>query len=272
MAQDLYSQNNNEINNSPYMPDGYEKTTQRKRLLLIVVGVIVGVGLIVVVAFLLLSPSAQDKYNKAATAAARKVTPNAVVNNVKVAGSFAVATVSDPTAKGQAKAGNATIFKVNKDGSMTQIANGSYFSPTDLLGLGIPLATQATLAGRNLAQVQKDLAGECGYTSGNVPGYIGFNGSFNPGGWKIDALTLSGLEQTLSDTISAQNARAKTSGTVICVNATRKNSNKTTDAKTFISTFTLQVQFIKGDGTITSHTLTFSNGHYRTYTLDGQKM
>ena len=58
---------------------------------------------------------------------------------------------------------------------------------------------------------------------------------------------------------------------VICVNATQKNSNTTTDKTTYISTFTLQVQFITDDGTLTTHTVTFAVGpnYYHSYTLDG---
>lgn len=270
MPPNQSSQNSNEIYHTPYPPSGNEKARPVK----IAVGILVGFGLILLVAYLLLSPIGQDKYTKAATAAARKVTPNAVVSNVKTAGGFALAAVSDPTAQSQAKAGNVTIFKVNNDGSMTQIANGSYFSPIDLLGFGIPLATQAKLTGQNLTQVQRDLAGACGYSGGSEPGFSGFNGSFNPGGWQIDAATLDGLEQALTAAISYKNAEAKPTEKVICVHATREKSNATTDTQTYISTFTLQLQLVAGNGTVTNHTFTFATGpnYYRSYTFDGQKI
>ncbi len=264
------SQNSNEIYHTPYPPSGNEKARPVK----IAVGILVGLGLILLVAYSLLSPIGQDKYTKAATAAARRVTPNAVVSNVKAAGGFALATVSDPTAQSQAKAGNVTIFKVNSDGSMTQIANGSYFSPIDLLGFGIPLATQAKLIGQNLTQVQRDLAGACGFSGGSSPGFTGFNGSFNPGGWQIDAATLDGLEQALTATISNKNTEANNGEKVICVNATREKSNANTNKQTYISAFTLELQFISSNGTLTSHMFTFAVGpnYYRSYTLDGQKI
>ena len=267
-----YSQNSNDKNSNPYTPDEYEKTKTAK-ILKIAVVILVAVGILIAV-YLALFSGGQDKNTKAAADAAKKVTPNAEVRKVKVADGFAIAIVSDPTAKGQASAGNTTIFRVSADGSMTQIANGSYFSSIDLLGLGIPLATQVKLTERNFAQVQKDLSGECGYSGGNVPGYIGFSGSFNPGGWQIDAATLDGLEQALTASITNKNAVANEGNKVICINATREKSNVVTSAKTYISTFTLELQFITGNGTVSSHTFTFATGpnHYRSYTLDGQKI
>ena len=259
--------NNNQVFNKPYTPGGYEKAKLRK-LLLIVVGVILAI--IIVIA--LVPESQQSKYTKSATAAARKQIPDAKVRNVKVAGGFAIAIVSDPSAEGQANSGNTTIFRVNKDGSMAQLANGSSFSPIDLLGLGMPLATQAKLAGTDIVHVKQNLAAQCGnYDYGEI-GFSGFGGSFNPGGWLLDAATLDGLEQKLSSIIGSQNAEAKGGKAVICVNASQKNSNFTTNKTTYISTFTLHVQFITSDGTLTTHTVTFTNGspRYRTYTLDGQ--
>jgi hypothetical protein len=273
MPQDSYAQNDSGISNNPYTTGGYKKTNRRKPLL-IAVGILLAVGIIAPAIYLSLSESGQDKNTNAATAAARKVTPNAEVRNVKVADGFATAIVSDPTAKGQANAGNMTIFKVNKDGSMTQIANGSDFSPIDLSGFGIPLATQAKLSGRNLTQIEQGLASLCGYSGSNVPGYYGFSGSFNPDEWQIDAATLDGIEQALTAAISNKNTGAKDGEKVICVSATREKSNAITDTKTYISTFTLELQLITSNGTATTHTFTFALGpsHYSRYTLDGQSI
>jgi hypothetical protein len=269
MPQDVYSQNSNGTYDNSYTSSGYEKSKLRKTLL-IVVGLFATIGIIALVVHFSQPESQQSKYIKSATAAARKQIPNAKVTNVKVAGGFALAIVSDPTADGQARAGNTTVFKVNKDGSMKQLANGSYFSPIDLLGLGVSLTTQVKLTGNSMGQVKQTLANQCDYNGGNTPGYSGFDGSFSPGEWQIDSATLSGLEQTLSDTIS-NSIETKPGKAVVCVNATQKNSNATTDMKTYVSTFTLQVQFITGDGTLTTHALTFATGpnHYRNYTLDG---
>ena len=271
MPWDPDLQNNNQIYNNPYAPDGYEKAKLRK-LLLIVVGVFLTITIVIVIVHLSIPESQQSKYTKSATAAARKHTPNAKVKNVNVADGFAIAIVSDPAAEGQANSGNTTVFRVNKDGSMVQIANGSSFGPVDLLGLGIPLATQAKLTGSSVGQVKQNLANQCGYSAGII-GYIGFDGSFNPGGWQIDSATLSGLEQKLSPAIN-QNFNTKPGTSVICVNATQKNSNTTTDKTTYISTFTLQVQFITDDGTLTTHTVTFAVGpnYYHNYTLDGHNI
>jgi hypothetical protein len=284
MPWNPFSRNNNEIYNNPYAPDGYESNpytpggNEKSKLIIVVVVVAVFVlmciGVIELITHSSTPKSQQNKYTQSATAAARKKTPNANVSNVKVADGYAISTVQDPTADGQASAGNVTIFKVNKDGSMTQIANGSSFSPIDLLGLGIPLATQAKLLGQDISQTEQNLANVCGYNGDNTPGYIGFDGSFNPGGWQIDADTLDSIEQALTNVLSNTNAAAQQGNTVVCVNATRTNSNRSTDTKTYISTFTLELQFITADGTTSTHMFTFAIGpnYYRSYTLDGQKI
>lgn len=261
--------------NNPYISGGYEKSKLRIILVIVAVCVLACMGVIALLTHSSPPKSTPDKNTQSATAAARKKTPNAKVSNVKVADGFAISTVQDPTATGQASAGNVTLFKVNKDGSMTQIASGSYFSPIDMLGLGIPLATQAKLTGQSLDQVQQNLAQLCGYDGSNTPGYFGFDGSFSPGGWQIDATTLDSLEQALTGVLSQQNdAAQQQANVVVCVNATRENSNFTTSTQTYISTFTLQLQFITADGTVTTHMFTFATGpnYYRSYTLDGQKI
>ena len=156
---------------------------------------------------------------------------------------------------------------------MVQLAEGSSFGPLDLLGLGVPLATQAKLTGSNIIQVKQNLANQCGYSNGAI-GFIGFNSSFSPGEWQIDSSTLIGLEQKLSDSITNQNANMKSDMVVICINATLKNSNYTIDKTTYISTFSLQVRFVTSDGTLTTHTVTFAVGpnYYRSYTLDGNNI
>ncbi|MCA9331094.1 hypothetical protein KC957_03520 [Candidatus Saccharibacteria bacterium] len=215
-----------------------------------------------------------DKYTQSATEAVRKEIPNAKVTDVRVAGGFAIATVSDPTAKSQIRAGNVTILKVNEDGSMTLIANGSSFSPLDLLELGIPLDTQAQLRGTEIDQVMQSLESACGYNHGDAPGYNGFNGSFNPDMWEIDSGSLGNIERALTASVSNSNARLQPSEKVTCVNVTKNNSNATTDTKTYISTFSLELQFITGGGEVTTHMFTFSIGpkYYRAYTLDGQPL
>lgn len=268
MPPNLYSQNS-----SPYAPGGPEKTKPVK-LLLLVLGALAIIIIIVFIVHVSRSDSQQSKYIKSVTAAARKQIPDAKVTDVKVAGDFAVAHVSNPKAEGQAAAGNQTYFKLNKDGSSTQIASGSSFSPVDLSGLGMSLATQAKLTGRSLTESEQYLAATCDYIGGNEPGYVGFNGSFDPGGWQIDAGTLNDIEQSLTTALSAKNAQAKSDEKIICINATRKASNATTDKQTLVSTFTLQLQFITGRGAVTTHSYTFAVGpnNYQSYTLDGQKI
>jgi hypothetical protein len=269
MAWDPDLQNSNQIYNNPYVARGYEKAKPRK-LLLVVTGVVLAI-IAVMVVIALMPESQQSKYTRSATMAARKYAPNAVATNVKVAGGFATALVSDPTTKGQANVGNTTIFKVNKDGSMVQLAKGNSFGPLDMLGLGVPLAAQAKLMGTSVGSVVQNLANQCGYSEGTI-GYTGFDGSFNPGGWQIDSTTLSDLEQKLSNAIADQNANTKSGTGIICVNATQANSNDQINTTTYTSTFTLQVQFITNGGKITTHTVTFTvgSGLHRIYTLDGQ--
>jgi hypothetical protein len=264
MPLEPYSQDNNQ-----YTPGGYEKAKLRK-LLLIVAGVFAVILLITVVNYVSQSQSQQSKYTRSATTAARKQIPNAKVKDVKVAGGFALAIVSDPDAEGQSNAGNITVFKVYNDGSMRQLANGSSFGPIDLLALGMPLATQAKLTGSGIGQVKQNLKDQCGYNDG-APGFSGFDGTFSPGGWQIDELTLSILEKDLSFAVSNQDINARPGKAVVCVNAIQRNSNVTTDPTTYVSTFTLQAQFITEDGTISKHTVTFTIGSnsYRSYTLDG---
>lgn len=273
MSDDPFSQNrNSEAPDVLYTPGGYEKKSRQTIIIVLIVSILLGIGIIALGIRFYIDKSAQDKITNSATAAASKHTPNAQVSNVKVADGYAEAIVSDPNATSQASAGNTTIFKVNKDGSMVQIANASYFSPIDLLTLGIPLATQAKLIGSTEAQVQQTLASACNYTSGDTPGYNGFEGSFNPGGWQIDSGTLDSIEQTLTATISSKNASVNSDQKIICVNASQNNSDAKTDPQTYISTFTLQLQFITDNGTLSTHTFSFAVGpqHYHSYTLDGQ--
>src|SRR5487761_1774103 len=103
MSWDPDLQNNNQIYNNSYTPSGYEKAKLRK-LLLIVLGVFLTIIILIFIVLLSIPESQQSKYTDSATVAARKHTPNAKVKDVKVAGGFAIATVSDPVAKGQANA------------------------------------------------------------------------------------------------------------------------------------------------------------------------
>lgn len=253
---------------------GYEKKSRLSTIIKWSAVILVSIGIIALGIRFLFVKSTQDKSLEQATTAASKHTPDAQVSNVKVSGGYAMAVVSNPNTNTQASAGNTTIFKVNKDGSMTQIANASYFSPIDLLTLGIPLSTQAALTGSSVSQVQQTLAGLCNYDGGDTPGYRGFDGSFKPGGWQIDSATLNNLEQALTDTITSKNAGVSNDKKIICVNATQNNSNAQTDLQTYISTFTLEIQFITYDGTLTTHTVNFSIGPrgYHSYTLDGQSI
>ena len=266
MPWNLFSRNNRVVSDS-YTTGSSDK--KKVIVLIVVLGILImGVPMLVT---LLNKP---DKHTQSATEAARKEIPNAQVRNVKVAGGFAIATVSDPGAEGQIRVGSMTIFKVNEDESMTQLAIGSYFTPHNLLELGISPTVQAELTETSLDQVMQNLTDECRYNGGAAPGYIGFDGSFNPDGWQIDSGTLGNVRQALTVAIRDKNIQADASKKIVCVMATKNNSNATTDMKTYISTFTLELQFIAGGGEVGTHTFTFSIGpnHYQNYALDGKKL
>lgn len=267
MTGGLFSRNNR-VGNGSYNPSN----PGRKKLVIIAVLLVV---LFVGVPVVLTLRNKPDKYTQSATEAARKEIPNAEVRDVRVAGGFAIAIVSDPTSKSQIRDGNMTIFKVNEDGSMTMLASGSSFTPLDLLALGMPLATQAEFKGTSVDQVKQNLSSVCGYDGFDIPGYSGFGGTFEPDRWQIDSGTLDDLEQALTAVIGSKNTMAKSpEEKIICVNATKNKSNAVTDMKTYISTFTLELQFVSGGGVMTTHKFTFSIGpnYYKSYTLDGQKL
>lgn len=247
-----------------FLQNNTSGSNDRTKAIKIIIGVLV-LLVIIPLAFYFLSPTnEQDEYTKRATEAARKVTPNAEVSGVKVAGNFATALVNDPTAKGQGEAGNTTLFKINNDNSMTQLAAGSSFDPIQLIELGVPLVDQAKLTDSTLSQVRADLAILCGYSGGSTPGYKGFYGSFD--GLQIDQLTLDGLGQTLTNVVIEKNSTAKFDEKIICVTADQQGSSTEND------TFTIQVQFITSNGKVTKHSISYTTepGYGRSYMFDGQ--
>lgn len=249
-----------------FLQNNYEQGNQ-KTIKVIVITLIAAI--VISLAIYFLSPaSEQDKHTQKATEAAQKVTPNAKVNDIKVAGGFALALVSDPTSSSQAEAGNTTIFQVKDDGSMTQIANGSSFDTIQLLELGIPLKTQAELTNNTTDQVKQSLAIACGYNGGSTPGYSGFDGAFNPGGWKIDQLTLDVLDTSLTNAITKKNSTVNADKQIICVDTALIGSNITDD------TYTIGLRFISSDGTLSKHTLSYTieSNYRRSFTLDDQKI
>jgi len=199
--------------------------------------------------------------------------PDATVSDVRSAGGFAVASVADPAAGGQAAAGLAYIFKVNADGSVTQLAAGSAFDPLALLGLGVPVSTQAELNGQTVAQVMSYLCGSDA-TAAN-PGFAGFdqvraaNGTWAYAKGQIVLGDDTGLEYSLTQYVSAQNRGGGGDGQVICVVALG-------DAQVTIDNGFAQiawnVQFVTGAGEATSHAMTTATGAGGkiTTTVDGK--
>lgn len=257
--------------NNPYTQNTNSVNKKVIKIIVVVFSIVLCIALVVFANYKH-SPKG-DEYK--ITEAARKVTPDAKARNIVVADGFAMATVYVPKGQGQLGAGNTTIFKVNKDGTMTQLANASYFSPIDLLVYGIPLETQAKLSKIDVSDVKKDLANTCGYDEEiDSPGLYGFDGSFNPDGWQIDPSSMDGINSALNSFIASSNTDKEYGNKVICINTTIKDSNIDTDKTTFVSTFILKLQFITGNGVIINHKFTFTDGpvNSRVYTLDGQKI
>lgn len=260
------SPSNNEVN-------GYTYTQNKpaKNKVLIVVLLVILLVAVTVTAVILNRP---DKLTRSALDAARKETPNARVREVRASGGFARAIVSDPTAESQIKAGNVTYFRVNNDESMTQIATGSSFSPIDLLDMGIPLQAQAEITGISLDKAIKNLSDACGYSDSGDPGYAEFGGSFDPDGWQIDSGTLSNIKRVLSASFAERGVEADSNSNVVCVIATNNKSDAKTDLKTYISTFSLELNFVDNKGTVSKHAFVFSIGpsYFKSYTLDGREL
>jgi len=258
--------NKNEVGGYAYTPD---KPAKNKVILMVLVVIL----LLAVTVFAVIL-SRPDKFTQSALEAARKETPNAKVRDVRASGGFARAIVSDPKAESQIRSGNVTYFRVNEDETMTQIASGSAFSPIDLLGIGIPLPTQADITGISVDKVIQNLSDACGYSGSSDPGYVGFGGSFDPDGWQIDSGTLDDIEQVLNTSLNNQGTGTESNSKVVCVIATNNNSNAETDKVTYNSTFSLELNFVTGDGTVSKHAFTFSIGprNFKSYTLDGRKL
>ena len=260
--------------NNSYTPNPVDTKARTNRIITLTIVTILSLTVVGLAIYGFVSSGTKDDATKAATDAAREQTPDAQVTDTVVADGFAMAIVSDPHANSQANAGNMTLFTVDDNGKMKQIANGSDFSPIDLLGFGVPLETQAKLARKSVSEIRFALASSCGQTNGMEPGYLGFGGTFQPDNWQIDATTLTNLQQALSSSISSSNSKLTANDRVVCVNVTRDNSDAKTDLTSYISTFTVEADFITANGKVSNHTITFAVGpkNYQKYTIDGKQI
>lgn len=269
MLQNNQNPQYNNLNN--YQNYNYPTNTsnKKKKIVLIVFCVVA----LFVVVFVLNKKMPINQTNKAKEAA-RKEIPNAEVKQVVVADGFAIAIVYSPKDTGQLGSGNTIVFKVNKDSSMTYLANASDFDTIDLLNLGIPLTTQAKLKKTDLNTVKKNLENSCNYTGDFMPGFSGFDGSFDPDGWQIDSTTLNNIQQALVSVVKSNDAYKNSSDKIVCINALTKDSNIDTNQTTFESVFLIKLQFITGEGKITDHSFSFTDGpiNSRVYSLDNQKI
>ena len=213
-----------------------------------------------------------SRYHDAALAAARKSDGrNTTISDLKVASGFAVASILN---KSRSPQGYLAIFKVHSVRSMTVIASGSEIDPVELVELRIPFATQVKLfPSESEESLQHAVADEGQYAGQNTPGFSGFDGSFGPDGWELDAGTFDSLEAALSKAVTELNADANVSNRTIDVDAAYKLNRH----NRFVQNFTLKLAFISSIGTFTIHTLeaTYHGGRaggvpaYYTYALDG---
>jgi hypothetical protein len=267
-------------NQPPYTNEtnSYQQTDRQPKGNKIAIAIIAVVLSLVTIVVVIMGRT--DKYTQSALAAARKVTPNAKVRDVKVSDGFAVATVSDPTGEGELRTGVLTYFKVNDDESMTQIASGNTPLPISLLELGISISTQADLNGSSVDDVMQNLTNECDFSENDSvgyedsTGYAGFDGSFDPDGWQIDAGTLDHIKQVLNASLAEQSKGSSSNSSVVCVIATNNKSDVKTDTETYISTFSMELNFVDTKGDVSRHDFAFSIGprYFRSYSLDGRNL
>jgi len=193
--------------------------------------------------------------------------PAVTVTNVKTSGRFAIGTT---TINGNPAQG---IFTINSDGTLTQIASGTSFSPIELLGYGMSLTDIATLTGRTIAQAQQWLFTVCNYTGGSAPGYSGFTNTFANGQVTLDPQAITTIQNALTGAIAAQNATESQSQQMVCINAVTGGSTQVANPNVNVVT-TFNVQFIAGDGTLTTHSisLTVDMNFNTTVTLDGTRI
>ncbi len=224
--------------------------------------------------------SKSSRYYKAALAAARKSDgQDTTISDLKVAEGFAVATILNESKSPQ---GYLAIFKVRSVRSMTVIASGSQIDPIELVELHMPFATQVKLTWVGSEESLRNyVAGEGEYAGESTHGYSGFDGSFGPNGWEIDAGTFDSMEAALSKAIHKRNAQANASEKTIDVDAAYKlnrDSKITVNKTTYSETFTLKLVFVSAIGTFTEHTLKATQHPggaggvpaYFTYALDGR--
>jgi len=220
-----------------------------------------------------------SKYYKAALAAARKYDgPDTKISGLKVARGFARALILNTSVSPQSYT---AIFKVHSVRSMKVIASGSAIDPVALVELHMPFATQVKLTWSGSEKsLRHAVATEGEYAEENTPGFTGFDGSFGPDSWELDAGRFDGIEHALSKAVHKRNAHTKNSKRTIDVDAAYKfnrHSKITVNKTTYLETFTLKLAFVSETGTFTKHTLKATQhpaqgptgSSYYTYKLDG---
>lgn len=228
-------------------------------------------SMVAILIFLIISKPPSD--TEKARDAIRKSIPNAEVENLSIADGFAIGKTYVPKDKSQLGAGQLSVFRINKDGSIEYLASASDFNEIKLLELGIPLETQSKLNNISIAKVKESLALTCNFENDNLPGFYGFDGSFNPDGWQIDKSSYFYITDLLGKTIWLTNSTQTIDKKIICVAASDKSDFKV-DNSTNIGTYYMKLRFITSNGTITEHDFTFNDDppSERLYTLDGQKI
>lgn len=244
----------------------------RKRMIITITAFVV-FALVIIILVIILQPSPEQKAKQAllkkATAAIQKESPGAIVKNATTADGFAKGAVTR-TSSGQ---DYIAIFKVAKNGDMTEITSGSTLDPITLLKLGISFTNQAKLNSQSVDDIKKSFMSQCNYISGNTPGYDtnSFRDIKTRGRVSLGTSDVQYLQSKLNPVIQSQNN--KQNDKIACISAIATDNAQTTNSYISIAT-NFQVRFITESGSISTHQIVMTvhylkSGGPETVTLDG---
>jgi hypothetical protein len=249
-----------------------DKISRKNRMIIISA---IAIFLISVITLTLLSmptkkQQEQKKLDNTLTQTAQKARNNdaLIATNSKRSGDFAMAQVGD-------KVSSAKVFyKMNADGSASQIAIQQNFDPIILLQRGMSINNIAELTNSSAVEIQKSVNTQCGYNGGNTLGF--FVGSFlggilNNGRTSLNNNDVQMLRSRITPVIQAQNSGKK--DPAICVVAVSTNSAQVVNPNVNVIT-SFQVQFITSSYDMTTHNIaiTVDMNFHTTTMLDGQQI
>ncbi|MFZ2560017.1 MAG: hypothetical protein WAW91_00020 [Candidatus Nanoperiomorbaceae bacterium] len=254
-----------------------DRISLRNRKILIVSIILLSVVFIILLSVLAQPSPAQKRQqtlDRNATTASRKQKTSGTwtASGTVATGGFASAIIKQDSGAGQ---GYVAIYKVGHDGTMTQIASGSYLSPIDLVILGVPFNEQARLSSQTVDQVRQNFERQCSYNGGNTPGYdansffgVQIDGQPALGGGKTMAIQY-GLSQSI---IARNQAQSNASDKVVCVVA---DSDSNAGQNDYAVNLSFKLKFITDGGVVTTHAFQYSAPSQVgavTMKLDGQRI